>query len=66
VSSDPEPKPPHDASPPLNYADPQTPRPPLGSDEPESWADVGRAMGIVALVLVSLFLLIAIVCGGLL
>jgi hypothetical protein len=60
-----EPSRPH-VVPPLRYAEPDTPRPPFRSDEVESWADVARAMGIVMLVLVFLFLVIAAVCGGLL
>lgn len=55
-----------DAPPPLPYAEPDTPRPPFRSDEPETWADVLRAMGIVMLILVGLFVLIGIACGGLL
>lgn len=49
----------------LDYAEPDTPRPPFRADEPETWADVLRAMGIVIAILVGLFVVIAMVCGGL-
>lgn len=64
MSSDSEP--PDDPSQPLDYAQPDTPRPPLRSDDPETWADVLRALGVVMLILVGLFLVIAMFCGGLL
>ena len=64
---DPEPGPEDTPDPPrLNYAEPGTPRPPFGSDEPESARDVAKALGIVMLTLVALFLVIAMLCGGLL
>jgi hypothetical protein len=65
VSSEPDPTPPRDPAP-LKYAEPDTPRPPFRSDEPETWADVLRALGIVVAVLIALFLVIAMTCGGLL
>ena len=61
-----ESEPPDDRSQPLDYAEPDTPQPPFGSDEPETWADVWRALGIVMLILVALFVVIGIFCGGLL
>jgi hypothetical protein len=57
---------PDDPSQPLDYAEPDTPRPPLHSDDPETLADVLRALGVVMLILVALFLIIAMFCGGLL
>ena len=59
-------EPPDDPSQPLDYAEPDTPRPPFRSDDPETWADVLRALGIVMLILLTLFVVIAMFCGGLL